>query len=158
VNAGPRLSGAASDVQLQRRRGLGVRFVVRVLADDSQAIADEPTAPMAPFAGVTRFADQGERRRYGTGHAACRHLPELSCPRQLRLDQRADARADVTLHAGDARVRTGLMRHILGLHRHVTGRAAERRALHVVQAAIRPDGHDEDVDERQGKTASTRER
>ena len=95
------------------------------------------------FSHVTRApaASRAPATARAVGTFRVGDLPELTRARHLRLDQRADAGADVARDARHARVRAALMRDVLRLHRRMADPSAELRRLHVVHRAER--GHRE---------------
>ena len=156
---GGRLPGAA-DVHLQDRGRLGVRFVVRELANDADAIAKSPLGRVTGAADLEGRPQVGDTRDR-LGNLAGHDVVELPDADQLVVDRRPRAVADVAVDAGDARMCRRLPGGELRVHRQVARLPAESRRFHRVQRSIPGEQQDHQVDggqraDDQGRAADVR--
>ena len=148
-DAGP--LAAAADMDLQRRHRLGVLLVFAVLGHAADLVAVEFLRPVALLASLARRPQSPHGRRSRTRIGVKRdskHLPQTG---DLRSRETRRAGTDVALHARDARVRAVLVGRELRLHHGVTHLPAELRRVHVLDAAVRRQRHDDDVRHRQAE-------
>ena len=134
-----------ADEQCHCGSSLTVLLVVRVFTEHANLVAVD-------FSGQWHFSHVNlagrielNRRRHWLRNVAGRRLPELARACHFRVNQGADTRADVAIHAPHARVRPALMPHVLRLHRHVTHLSAEPRGFHVVHGTVRGHGEEDEV-------------
>ncbi len=136
----------AADPQQQHRLELGVAFVVRVVRDHLEPVADELRRPVALLAGLAGRAQVVDRRGNRPRVEVERHRHDLPRARQLGLDEPVGAGADVALDALDPGVRRALVGRVLGLHHGVAGRAAELGRVHHLDALVGRGRQDHQVD------------
>ena len=119
-------------------------------------VAVELLRPVALLAGVARRPQVLHRRRNRPRVGVERDGEQLPRARELRSREPRRAGADVALHAGDARVRAVLVRGELRLHHLVADLAAELDRVHVLDAAIGRERHDDDVGHVSAKMSTAR--